>query len=58
MESVGNNIKRLNDDVVLFVINMLRLRFLGLLRFYRWYELGVVGFIVLGFVLYIVFIIL
>lgn len=32
MESVGNNIKRLNDDVVLFVINMLRLRFLGVIK--------------------------
>lgn len=32
MESVGNNIKRLNDDVVLFVINMLRLRFLWVIK--------------------------
>lgn len=48
MESAGNNIKRPNDDVALPVINTLRSRFLGLLRLYRWHELGVVGSIALG----------
>lgn len=48
MESAGNNIKRPNGDVALPVINTLRSRFLGLLRLYRWHELGVVGSIALG----------